>query len=397
MTQRIPHGTAAIVLLTLGCVTAGAEDHPEPRAPAPIRRDAISRVTVFQAGENGIHSYRIPAMVTANDGSLLLFAEGRKNSWRDKSPTDLVMKRSADGGRTWSPMMRLLDGGGDAYMDPVPLVDRTTGRILLFVSRWPARDHSSFGNTAWMLISDDHGRTWSNPVNMTGRMTPPGRVVHGFGPGRGVQMGRGSRYAGRLVVPVRSSVRNGPAVIHAAYSDDGGRTWGYGRPAEGGVNELTITECAPGRLILNRRDDNRRFRAFSDDGGATWTPQEIDPGVATVPNGCHGCVFGSDGMLFFTSPSGIPATKTHDNRARLTLHRSHDGGRTWPDRHLLFAQASGYSDMTRMKDGRLALVFESADSKGFSRASARDRWMRLDVMTLPPEIFQPGIWFQESP
>lgn len=386
----------SIVAITslVGMTLARSEDlgksHP---LPLSIPAGVVSRVTIFQAGEDGVHSCRIPAMVTANDGGLLVFAEARKESWRDKSPTDLVMKRGTDGGRIWSSMERLADGGKDACMDPVPLVDRTTGRVFVFFSRWPARDHSSFGNTAWMTVSSDHGRSWSKPRDVTATMLKPGRALQGFGPGRGLQMAAGTRYAHRLVVPVRSTVKGGPSIIHASFSDDGGRTWQTGGPAAGGVNECTIAESAPGKLVLNRRESAARYRSFSDDGGATWSPQELDSGLATVRNGCHGCLFGSRGVLLFTSPAGLPPASGFDNRANLTIHRSLDGGRTWPQRHVLNGKASGYSDLTLLSDGRLAVVLEAADTPGFTRAGNRDRWMRLDLMILPAEVFSPSHWF----
>lgn len=395
-TIRVSPAVRAVCLLIIGATALAVCEATSP-ALLPISTEALTRVTVFQSGEDGIHSYRIPALITTKDGTLLLFAEGRKKSWKDKSPTDLVLKRSSDGGRTWSAMRRLLDGGGDAYMDPVPLVDQASGRVFLYVSKWPARDHSSFGNTAWLIVSDDHGVTWSEPQDVTGRMVKPGRSIVGFGPGRGVQMTSGSRYAGRLVIPVRSSVKGGPAMVHAAFSDDGGKTWNSGEAAKGGVNELSIAESMPGKLVLNRRESSARFRAFSDDGGATWTAQEVDPGLATVPNGCHGCLFGMDGVLFFTTPAGIPAANNFDNRANLTIHRSLDGGHTWPQHHTLYQKASGYSDLTRLLDGRLAMVFEAADTPGFTLAGNRDRWMRLDVMILPADVVSPTHWFATLP
>ena len=59
-------------------------------------------VEVFISGEDGYHTYRIPAIIKAEDGSLLAFAEGRRGGQGDSGDIDLVMKRSTDGGATWS-------------------------------------------------------------------------------------------------------------------------------------------------------------------------------------------------------------------------------------------------------------------------------------------------------
>ena len=88
--------------------------------------------TVFSAGDNNVNSYRIPSLIVAKDGSIIVFCEARRESWRDKSRTDIVMKRSTDNGKTWSTMQDLTHGSTGAFMDPTPLIDHTTGRIFLF-------------------------------------------------------------------------------------------------------------------------------------------------------------------------------------------------------------------------------------------------------------------------
>ncbi len=58
---------------------------------------------VFSSGANGYHTFRIPANVGTSDGTLLAFAEGRKNSSIDSGDIDLVLRRSHDNGLTWGP------------------------------------------------------------------------------------------------------------------------------------------------------------------------------------------------------------------------------------------------------------------------------------------------------
>ncbi len=65
---------------------------------------AFEPVDIFTSGLDGYHTYRIPALVTASTGDLLLFAEGRKFKSSDHDWNDIVMKRSADGGKTWGNM-----------------------------------------------------------------------------------------------------------------------------------------------------------------------------------------------------------------------------------------------------------------------------------------------------
>ncbi len=72
----------------------------------------VRSVTVFKAGEDGYHTYRIPAIVRAKNGDLLAFAEGRKNSAADHGDIDIVLKRSSDEGQTWGPLELVQDDDG---------------------------------------------------------------------------------------------------------------------------------------------------------------------------------------------------------------------------------------------------------------------------------------------
>lgn len=51
---------------------------------------------VFVSGEDGYHTYRIPAIVRANDGALLAFCEGRKNGTSDHGDIDIVIVDISD-------------------------------------------------------------------------------------------------------------------------------------------------------------------------------------------------------------------------------------------------------------------------------------------------------------
>ena len=61
-------------------------------------------VAVFTSGTEGHKSYRIPAIIGLKNKDLLAFAEGRVNNSGDFGDINIVMKRSADKGKTWSPV-----------------------------------------------------------------------------------------------------------------------------------------------------------------------------------------------------------------------------------------------------------------------------------------------------
>jgi len=67
---------------------------------------------VFTSGADGYHTFRIPALLVTAKGTLLAFCEGRKNDRNDHGDLDLVLKRSTDGGATWSPLELIYEEGG---------------------------------------------------------------------------------------------------------------------------------------------------------------------------------------------------------------------------------------------------------------------------------------------
>ena len=71
-------------------------------APARAAEDVV-KTDLFGAGEGGYALYRIPGVVVTAKGTVLAYCEARKNSASDWGQIDVMMRRSADGGRTWGP------------------------------------------------------------------------------------------------------------------------------------------------------------------------------------------------------------------------------------------------------------------------------------------------------
>jgi len=88
-------------------------------ASASAAEDGIDfRADICTRKEGGYHTYRIPTMVVTAKGTVLLFFEGRKDGRRDMGNVDQLMKRSEDGGRTWSEQTVLLDEGTGRVGNP---------------------------------------------------------------------------------------------------------------------------------------------------------------------------------------------------------------------------------------------------------------------------------------
>ncbi|MCI0541354.1 MAG: glycoside hydrolase [Verrucomicrobiales bacterium] len=114
---------------------------------------------VFVGGQDDINTYRIPSLICTKNGTLLAFCEGQRDNNVDGSPTHLVLKRSLGNtspmmapqrrGRvsesrsrernlTWQPMQILIRcKDKEAYMNPVPLIDRSDGTLYMLVHYCP--------------------------------------------------------------------------------------------------------------------------------------------------------------------------------------------------------------------------------------------------------------------
>ncbi|MFA6241193.1 MAG: sialidase family protein [Candidatus Hydrogenedentales bacterium] len=326
-------------------------------------------IEVFANGTGGYPVYRIPALVCAPKGALLAFSEARTGG--DQSPTDMVLRRSVDGGKTWLPMQALVKAVPEAAMDPTPVVDRETGTVLLVYDRWPVtpEGHEAGDNTphrvpglgrdsitTWIMSSSDDGATWSEPVDITATTKKPQWTETIHGPGVGIQT-----RAGRLVIPC-SRTDSVPWWNFAIYSDDHGKTWQLSDNEVGpGVNESQVVELADGTLSLTMRTDvpkGWRLGATSKDGGKTWSDL-FD--VPELPDTCcqasilryswPGQQDGKSRILF--------ANPVKQGRSEGTVRLSYDEGKTWPVAKLIYKDYFGYSCLTAMPDGTIGCLFET--------------------------------------
>ena len=320
---------------------------------------ASTTTSVFRGGTEGYHTFRIPAVVTTRDGTVLAICEGRKTSRSDHGDVDLVMKRSSDGGRTWGPLSLLYEEGGTAKItigNPCPVVDRVTNTIWLPFTR----DNDDVLITA----SRDEGKTWSVPRAITNSVKRDDWTWYATGPGNGIQLERGP-HKGRLVIPCDHRVegiadRKKSSRSHVIYSDDHGATWQIGGVTEFQMNECAVAELSGGRLMLNMRSNRgkgRRGIAVSEDGGATWS-ECLDDETLVEPV-CQASLLryswgtiGEDDRLFFSNPASETA------REQMTLRISYDEGKSWPVAKVFHTGSSAYSCLTRVADGSIGLLYE---------------------------------------
>lgn len=132
--------------------------------------EVLFRSTVFEKGEGGIDTYRIPATVKSKAGTILAFAEARHDSAGDSGHIDLVLKRSSDAGKSWGPVITVWGDGENVCGNPSPVV-LPDGRILLVCTWNKGSDkemdihhrRSEDTRRVFCLYSDDDGLSWSAP------------------------------------------------------------------------------------------------------------------------------------------------------------------------------------------------------------------------------------------
>ena len=355
----------AIMLLGIAC---GPPPETRTSPPAPSQAD------LFVSGEGGYHTYRIPSLIVTKQGSLLAFCEGRKNNRRDHGDIDLLLKRSTDGGRTWSDQQIVYEEGGTEEItigNPCPVVDQETGTIWLPF----CRDNKD----VLLTKSIDDGVSWSDPVDITADVKKPDWTWVATGPGIGIQLEQ-EPYKGRLVIPSdhgKGSGEEGDERVqysHVMYSDDHGETWQLGSAVAPHTDECQVIEKDDGTLLINMRNywgrqggrpdrGGMRALATSQDGGATWSELSFDPTLiepicqaSLIRHMGHGAADESPSRLLFSNP----ASKTA--RVDLTVRLSYDSGKTWPVSRLLNAGRSAYSNLAILPDGSIGCLYERGES-----------------------------------
>jgi len=186
----------------------------------------------------------------------------------------VVMRRSTDGGETWTDEAVIHDEPNRDVLDPSVVYIPETNRLVLFdvptgfaesveskedLETLPERENFS----TCLLESTDGGRTWSEPTEITHRLT--GRRVVPFGGGVRTSQGFATFFY------------SGDWQLQALISDDGGESWGKHVHVSDSPEGRQLCEpvpCALSRskmLLFGRENNTGDFYALrSDDGGLTW-------------------------------------------------------------------------------------------------------------------------------
>ena len=147
---------------------------------------------IFTSDTEGYHTFRIPALVVANDGTVLAFGEGRKHTSSDLGQINLVLRRSLDNGATWEDTQVIGADGERKVGNPCAVVDRSTGTVWLAHTNSHELRGSIQDHRVYVMSSTDSGATWSDSVELTGHVKFPEWPQCSMGPGHGAQLRDGT-------------------------------------------------------------------------------------------------------------------------------------------------------------------------------------------------------------
>ncbi|MFN0171452.1 MAG: exo-alpha-sialidase [Bryobacteraceae bacterium] len=338
----------------------------------PLTAGDLVQTDVFVSGKDGYDTYRIPSVIVTKKKTVLAFCEGRRNSKSDTGDIDMLVKRSADGGRTWSPQQVIWDDGPNTCGNPTPVVDQATGVIWLLLTHNLGQDteqqigrRTSKGTrTVWVTRSEDDGVHWTRPVEITGATKKPEWGWYATGPGVGIQLESGP-HKGRLLIPSNHSVQPDPGRPdvfrygdHVIYSDDHGAHWKVGGVIPWlDVDEPQAVELADGGILMNMRSGKavrRRITGLSRDGGESFSARRVDESLIEPP--CQASLLRytrkPKNRLLFSNPAD------REQRIRMTVKLSYDEGATWPVSRELHSGPSAYSVLAVLPGMRIACIYE---------------------------------------
>lgn len=315
---------------------------------------------IYAPGDYGSANWRIPALLCLDDGTLLVVNDKRKYNETDlPEDIDIVYRRSADLGKTWSEPQTMIagQGRGRGYGDPA-LVQCDNGDVLCLF----AGHNGYFQSTAakpigvYLMRSTNRGRSWGDTVNLTSVLWDAASDYHGafVASGNGLRLKHG-RHAGRILFAA-SLLRNGQYVSdnYVLYSDDDGYTWRRSQMAFSGGDESKLMELSDGRVLISVRRSGARGYNVSADGGATWGTQGVWDEMTA--NACNGDMLRvNDTLILHSLPNSM-------QREKVSIFSSTDEGRTWHSPVLLFDGPSVYSSLTLLPDGTIGAYIEQNPS-----------------------------------
>lgn len=235
----------------------------------------------------------------------------------------------------------------------------------------------------WMSYSDDDGRTWSSPRDITASLRRRGMKFLGIGPGKGIVLKWGP-HAGRIIIPAYStnwkSHLRGSQSSHLIYSDDHGKTWHTGKAVNDNrvlsngekIHSLTMdnkkeqnTESVPVQLkngdikLFMRNLTGNLEVATSKDGGETWqnhVKRYKEVHDAYVQLSAIRFEHDKKEYILLVNANG-PGKKRQDGYARLA-QVNRNGSFKWLYHHHIQDGSFAYNSVQQLNNDQFGVLYE---------------------------------------
>lgn len=332
---------------------------------------------LFTARQGSYWTARVPGLCVTPSGVVLAYWEARKGRGLDWDAIDVLLRRSADGGRTWDAPRCIVPheayGEGPIH-NFVVVPDRCSGAVhALFCYEYRRMFHT---------VSEDDGRNWSPPREITplfDELRPHYNwKAVAVGPGHGIQLRSGRMLVCFWVSTGEGLGRHHPNRNGVMYSDDGGATWRLGElipQVFANQNEAEAVELADGRVLVNMRVMHnllrfnprkmRRGVTVSPDGVGDWSTPRLDP--VLIDPVCFGSICRHSlqpaddrNVIVFANPNSLERIRVPwaCDRLNLTVRASFDECDSWPVSRVLEPGHAGYSDLAVLPEGAILCLYE---------------------------------------
>ena len=328
------------------------------------REILLRRKVLYQPGDFDSQFYRIPALITAKDGSLVAACDRRKYSNADlPEDIDIIFNRSTDGGRFWSgpQFLAIGRGRGQGFGDCALAHTRDEGGLIAVypggVGFWQSRPDEPL--RIYSRRSTDNGVSWSPAEDITHYLYGPDCTdsVRRQWWGAFCASGNGLLTSTGRILFV-AAVREGEAWSandYVLYSDDNGETWQCSQRACTGGDEAKVVELRDGSILMSIRHQGERWFNISEDGGVTWSDTAFATNFPAAP-ACNGDIIRYDredgsSVLLHSLPLG-------DKRENVAVMLSYDDGKSWSIGRVIVPYNSAYSSLCLLPDGTIGMYVE---------------------------------------
>lgn len=310
-------------------------------------------MNLFNSDHNSeVSCYRIPSIITASNGDLIVAIDERVPSCGDLKWNDdinIVMRKSLDNGNTWTQIRTIVDyPKGKSASDPSMIFDEVTNTIFLFFNFMNHIDEKDKYYLKY-ISSSDYGKSWSDPVDITNQISKK-NWSNDF---KFITSGRGFQAKDGTLLHCLVNLQNG---THVFGSNDNGKTWFISKTPVIPGDESKIIELSDGSWMVNSRVNNSgyRYSHISTDFGNTWNSKKeidlIDPG--------------SNASLItynYNTKNFLLLSNINDKKERkeLVIRYSLDEGNSWSAPKIIYRMEAAYSSMTVLSNGDIGLFFEA--------------------------------------